>query len=383
MQEPSPLHRRRRIQGSSRPPLSRDPLLYGVVLIGLAACAPFFRYVSSLGDEGVLLHGAVRILGGEALYRDFFGILPPGGYLIVTGWMKLFGVGFACVRALAVGVIVGIAALIYAAARLSSGSRPLAALVAITWAVLSQGALTVINHHWFTTAASMASAVGLLLVVDGAPRRGAAFVAGLFAGIAAMVSSTRGPRPTAERDGGNGPLSDGDDPLRRRQRRSSGGFRRCHPVSGSSLRRHPGRPLRHGSLPAAPGPGRALSGRVRPRRGRPCAQPRRAVARSAVPCVARACNRGPTRELPAPRLRSPLVHRAARLPALRAYRTRHSRSRPDRGGCSLKRLVPRGSGRRDCDCSPREQLTGGRNSTGPYRAGSRSAGPRLRGPHVP
>ncbi len=192
MQEPSPLHRRRRIQGSSRPPLSRDPLLYGVVLIGFAACAPFFRYVSSLGDEGVLLHGAVRILGGEALYRDFFGILPPGGYLIVTGWMKLFGVGFACVRALAVGVIVGIAALIYAAARLSSGSRPLAALVAITWAVLSQGALTVINHHWFTTAASMASAVGLLLVVDGAPRRGAAFVAGLFAGIAAMVSSTRG-----------------------------------------------------------------------------------------------------------------------------------------------------------------------------------------------
>jgi hypothetical protein len=179
-------------QDSSGPPLLRDPLLYGVVLIRLAACTPFFRYVGSLGDEGVLLHGAVRILGGEVLYRDVFGILPPGGYLIVTCWMKLFGVGFASVRALAVGVIVGIAALIYAAARLSSGSRPLAAMVAIAWAVLSPGVLTVINHHWFTTAASMASAVGLLLVVDGAPRRGAAFAAGLFAGIAAMVSSTRG-----------------------------------------------------------------------------------------------------------------------------------------------------------------------------------------------
>ena len=187
-----PLHRRRHIQGSSGPPLLRDPLLYGVVLIGLVACAPFFRYISSLGDEGVLLHAAVRILGGEVLYRDFFGILPPAGYIVVTAWMKLFGIGFASVRALAVGVIVGTAALIYAAARLSSGSRPLAALVAIAWAVLSQGALTVINHHWFTTAASMASAVGLLLVVDGAPRRGVAFAAGLFAGIAAMVSSTRG-----------------------------------------------------------------------------------------------------------------------------------------------------------------------------------------------
>jgi len=187
-----PLHRRRHIQGSSGPPLLRDPLLYGVALIGLVACAPFFRYVTSLGDEGVLLHAAVRILGGEVLYRDFFGILPPGGYLIVTAWMKLFGVGFASVRALAVGVIVGIAALIYAAARLSSGSRPLAALVAIAWAVLSQGSLTVINHHCFTTAASMASAVGLLLVVDRVPRRGAVLVAGFFAGIAVMVSSTRG-----------------------------------------------------------------------------------------------------------------------------------------------------------------------------------------------
>ena len=192
MQEPGPLHWTQRIQGSSGLPLLRDPLLYGVVLIGLGACAPFFRYVVSLGDEGVLLHAAVRTLGGEVLYRDFFGILPPGGYLIATAWMKFFGVGFASVRTLAVGVIVGIAALIYAAARLSSGSRPLAALVAIAWAVLSQGPLTVINHHWFTTAASMASAVALLLVVDGAPRRGAAFAAGLFAGIAAMVTSTRG-----------------------------------------------------------------------------------------------------------------------------------------------------------------------------------------------
>jgi hypothetical protein len=134
----------------------------------------------------------VRILGGEVLYRDFFGILPPGGYLIVTAWMKLFGVGFVGVRVLAVGVIVGIAALIYAAARLSSGSRPLAALIAVAWAVLSPGTWTVINHHWFTTAASMASAVGLLLTVDGGPRRAAAFAAGLFAGIAVMVTSTRG-----------------------------------------------------------------------------------------------------------------------------------------------------------------------------------------------
>src|SRR5438132_10285362 len=175
-----------------RPPLLRDPLLYGVALSAALVCAPFFRYVEWLGDEGVLLHGAARILGGEVLYRDFFEILPPGGFLIVATWMKLFGVGFASVRVLAVLVVAAIAALVYAAVRLSSGHRPLAALLAIAWAVFSQGAWTGVLHHWFTTAASMASAVGLLWALDGASRRWAAFTAGLFAGTAAMVTQTRG-----------------------------------------------------------------------------------------------------------------------------------------------------------------------------------------------
>jgi hypothetical protein len=170
----------------------REPLLYGVFLVGLVVGAPFLRYVASLGDEGILLHAAMRMLGGEVLYRDIFGILPPAGYLIVAVWMKLFGVAFASVRVLAIGVMAGIAALIYAAARLSSGSRPLAALVAMAWMVSSPGTLTVINHHWFTTAASMASAVCLFLVVGGSPGRVAAAATGLFAGAAAMTTSTRG-----------------------------------------------------------------------------------------------------------------------------------------------------------------------------------------------
>jgi len=70
--------------------------------------------------------------------------------------------------------------------------RLAAALLAISWTVLSQGAWTVISHHWLTTAASMASAVGLLLALEGASRRGAAFAAGLFAGAAVMVTQTRG-----------------------------------------------------------------------------------------------------------------------------------------------------------------------------------------------
>lgn len=180
------------IDAGSRQPLLRDPLLSGAAVIAGAVCAPFFRYVQWLGDEGVFLHAATRLLGGEVLYRDFFEFLPPGAFLIVATWMQIFGVGFGSVRVLAVCVIAAIAALLYAAARLSSGNRAIAALLAIAWAVFSQGAWTVISHHWFATAASMASAVGLFLALDRAPWRGAAFAAGLFAGAAAMITQTRG-----------------------------------------------------------------------------------------------------------------------------------------------------------------------------------------------
>jgi hypothetical protein len=180
------------IERDSTPKLLRDPALYGIALATLVLCAQFRLYVYWLGDEGIFLHAAVRILGGEVLYRDFFELLPPGSFLAVAAWMKLFGAGFGSMRALAICVIVAIAALLYAAARLSSGNRPLAAMLAVAWVVLSQGVWTVINHHWFTTAASMATAVALLLALDSAPRRGATLVAGLAAGTAAMVTSTRG-----------------------------------------------------------------------------------------------------------------------------------------------------------------------------------------------
>ena len=43
-----------------------------VVLLSVALCLPFLRTVFSLADEGVLLHGAERMLKGERLYADFF-----------------------------------------------------------------------------------------------------------------------------------------------------------------------------------------------------------------------------------------------------------------------------------------------------------------------
>ncbi len=93
---------------------------------------------------------------------------------------------------LAIGILALIGGLLYVAVCLASGSRVAGSLLAVAWIAVAHGTWTVVSHHWFTTAASMASAVGLLIAVEG-PRRGrTAFAAGLFAGVAAMITPTRG-----------------------------------------------------------------------------------------------------------------------------------------------------------------------------------------------
>jgi hypothetical protein len=168
----------------------RDPLLYAVPLLAIAYYVPILGWLSWLGDEGVLLHGAVRVLDGQTLYRDFFEILPPGAFLIPAAWLKVFGAGFVSARVFSSLVIATIVALLYTAARLSSGRRALAAMLALAWAVrVSIEA----NHHALTTAASMASAVSVLAALHGARHsRAALFSAGFFAGTALTITQSRG-----------------------------------------------------------------------------------------------------------------------------------------------------------------------------------------------
>src|SRR5262245_39088662 len=62
-----------------------------VSIIAAVLCVPFIRSVYWLGDEGLLLNGATRLLKGSRLYVDFFSGLPPGGYLLTAAWFDVVG----------------------------------------------------------------------------------------------------------------------------------------------------------------------------------------------------------------------------------------------------------------------------------------------------
>jgi hypothetical protein len=163
-----------------------------VVFTTLSLCLPFMRSIFWLADEGILLHGAERLLQGRRLYTDFFEILPPGGFAIVTLWFAITGISVWSARMLAILTITGIASFIYLTCRQTSKNPGSSAFVAIGWVALSQGFWTQINYHWFTTLFSMVAAWAAFASIAKPQQRWEPLIAGLAAGAAAMVVPTRG-----------------------------------------------------------------------------------------------------------------------------------------------------------------------------------------------
>lgn len=162
-------------------------------LVAAALCLPFIRSVFSLGDEGVLLNGAERMLRGSRLYADFFEFPPPGGFLLTDAWFGIAGISAASARSLAILTIVGIACFTFLACRQASRNAPLSAVLTTGWVVMSQGEWTQTNPHWLTTLLSMVAAWAVLTGVEASQRRLRwPLIAGVAAGAAGMVIPTRG-----------------------------------------------------------------------------------------------------------------------------------------------------------------------------------------------
>jgi hypothetical protein len=167
--------------------------LLGVALATAALCLPFLRAIYWLGDEGILLHGAARMLEGHLLYGDFFEFLPPGGFVLMALWFKMAGVSFLAARILLVLTISAIACLTFLVCYRLSRDNPLSALFTIGWVVMSQGQWTEISHHWFSTLFSVVAAWAAFIAVEyrHTPLRWPLF-SGAAAGMAAMITPTAG-----------------------------------------------------------------------------------------------------------------------------------------------------------------------------------------------
>jgi hypothetical protein len=177
--------------------------LWWLLLVGVAAailCAPFFRMLFLLGDEGIFLRAAEMFLQGKRFYADFFN-LSPGSVLLIAAWFAMAGISFGSARTLAVLIIVGIACFTFLACRQASRNPPLSAVLAIGWVMMSVWIWMQISHHWFATLFSMAASWASFVSIEQAERRlrwplvagaaaGAAVVCTPHSGVLALLAAT-------------------------------------------------------------------------------------------------------------------------------------------------------------------------------------------------
>jgi hypothetical protein len=78
--------------GQRRAPSWRALATYlALFLCGAAYLATGIRRPLNVYDEGLILHGAERVLLGELPYRDFWTVYAPGQYYVLAGLFRVFG----------------------------------------------------------------------------------------------------------------------------------------------------------------------------------------------------------------------------------------------------------------------------------------------------
>ncbi|MGH6613562.1 glycosyltransferase family 39 protein [Sphingomonas sp.] len=168
------------------------PNRHAGLLVALATavlCLPFLRSVWWVSDEGIWLHAAQRVIGGQVLYRDFFEFYPPLGFLIVTGWTTLFGSSLLAARLLIVLVIALTAWFTFSCCRIMSNRVGVSAILTLAWVIGSQGPWTQVNHQWLS---SLFSVMALWAILSAEGKTGRLALAGLAASAATLVTTHRG-----------------------------------------------------------------------------------------------------------------------------------------------------------------------------------------------
>jgi hypothetical protein len=108
------------------------------VLVCLLFCIAGYLLMSRevrLFDEGIILTGAMRVLSGDLLHRDFYANYGPAQFYIVAALFQLFGADIMVERAWDIVVRGGIVAIIYVliASRINAAIALVASAAAAAW----------------------------------------------------------------------------------------------------------------------------------------------------------------------------------------------------------------------------------------------------------
>ena len=164
-------------------------------MFAIAAIVLFWLSADRLSlnaDEGIYLDGALRVMHGQAPYRDFFVHTGPGTYWIYAGVFRLLGPSLTHARIPVILEIAAIAvAVFFLAANLTSYAYGLA-VTCVVFAFLTRDlGMIALNHRWDSSAlAFLAVAPAYAAIRRPTWRR--SFASGVLAAAAAWCTPTLG-----------------------------------------------------------------------------------------------------------------------------------------------------------------------------------------------
>src|SRR5438874_9735698 len=159
----------------------------------VTACTYLFvfrRYTAMEPDEGIVLQGAQRILGGEVLYRDFFSFFTPGSYYFLALIFKIFGSSIIVARTALVIFGAAFSAITYVLCRrvCSRGSALFVAAI-ITLSTLPYRFLVL--HNWDSTLWACLSVYCAVRLIE-TRGRAWAFAGGSFIALTFLFEQSKG-----------------------------------------------------------------------------------------------------------------------------------------------------------------------------------------------
>jgi hypothetical protein len=150
----------------------------------------YARTIHALGDEGLTLYPAERILQGQIPYKHFFSELAPGSFYIQALWFKLFGISLMSAR---IPMLVTLALIGWQIFRISRLWLPpwAAGIPVLIYVVTAFSRWVVVSHHWYSLLFALSALILLVrYLMEGASWR--SFLAGLCTCASALCMQSKG-----------------------------------------------------------------------------------------------------------------------------------------------------------------------------------------------
>src|SRR5689334_9480756 len=140
------------------------------------------HFTLALNDEGIYLDGGMRVLHGQAPYKDFFSFTGPGTFVLQAASFRVLGPTLFAARMPVVwDIAILTACLFWLVSKLSNQiAAAFTAFTFLAFATLGETAV-VANHRWDSAAWAVLAAT-LIIAATTSANRSTAFVAGIAAG---------------------------------------------------------------------------------------------------------------------------------------------------------------------------------------------------------